>query len=192
MKGKKSRRKIVVFLIMMLVGFVYLYVNGFSYPGNINISQAYLLKEGEDGRRYLLDEGHERLLCIDEQNKVLYSVENPQDSQKNTLYIDDFCVDGSGNLYLQASCWDGMHLSEEMILGYDSKGNQKEVIQQWDYSSTWVYKHRIYGLSLYQDQLQYVVLDKDQIELSGDKKAEITYQDAETRISDCVLAENKL
>mgnify|MGYP004571907077 FL=1 len=51
MKGKKNnRRKIFIFLIMILVGFVYLHFNGFSYPGNINISQAYSLKEGADGR----------------------------------------------------------------------------------------------------------------------------------------------
>lgn len=192
MKGKQNRRKRLVFLIMILVGFVYLHFNGFSYPGNMKISQAYLLKEGEDGRRYLLDEGHKRLLCINKQNKVLYSVENPQDSQKNILYIDDFCVDKSGNLYLQTSCWDGMHLSEELILKYDSDGKQKEVVNKWDYSSTWVYKHKIYGLSLYQDQLQYAVLDKDQIELSGGKSTEIPYQDAETRISDCVFQENTL
>ncbi len=192
MKGKQNRRKRLVFLIMILVGFVYLHFNGFSYPGNMKISQAYLLKEGEDGRRYLLDEGHKRLLCINKQNKVLYSVENPQDSQKNILYIDDFCVDKSGNLYLQTSCWDGMHLSEELILKYDSDGKQKEVINKWDYSSTWVYKHKIYGLSLYQDQLQYAVLDKDQIELSGGRSTEIPYQDAETRISDCVFQENTL
>ena len=192
MKGKQNRRKRLVFLIMILVGFVYLHFNGFSYPGNMKISQAYLLKEGEDGRRYLLDEGHKRLLCINKQNKVLYSVENPQDSQKNILYIDDFCVDKSGNLYLQTSCWDGMHLSEELILKYDSDGKQKEVVNKWDYSSTWVYKHKIYGLSLYQDQLQYAVLDKDQIELSGGKSTKIPYQDAETRISDCVFQENTL
>lgn len=192
MKGKQNRRTRLVFLIMILVGFVYLHFNGFSYPGNMKISQAYLLKEGEDGRRYLLDEGHKRLLCINKQNKVLYSVENPQDSQKNILYIDDFCVDKSGNLYLQTSCWDGMHLSEELILKYDSDGKQKEVVNKWDYSSTWVYKHKIYGLSLYQDQLQYAVLDKDQIELSGGKSTEIPYQDAETRISDCVFQENTL
>lgn len=192
MKGKQNRRKRLVFLIMILVGFVYLHFNGFSYPGNMKISQAYLLKEGEDGRRYLLDEGHKRLLCINKQNKVLYSVENPQDSQKNILYIDDFCVDKSGNLYLQTSCWDGMHLSEELILKYNSDGKQKEVVNKWDYSSTWVYKHKIYGLSLYQDQLQYAVLDKDQIELSGGKSTEIPYQDAETRISDCVFQENTL
>lgn len=192
MKGKQNRRKRLVFLIMILVGFVYLHFNGFSYPGNMKISQAYLLKEGEDGRRYLLDEGHKRLLCINKQNKVLYSVENPQDFQKNILYIDDFCVDKSGNLYLQTSCWDGMHLSEELILKYNSDGKQKEVVNKWDYSSTWVYKHKIYGLSLYQDQLQYAVLDKDQIELSGGKSTEIPYQDAETRISDCVFQENTL
>lgn len=192
MKSKQNKGKRLVFLIMILVGFVYLYFNGFSYPGNMKISQAYLLKEGEDGRRYLLDEGHKRLLCINKQNKVLYSVENPQDPQKNTLYIDDFCVDKSGNLYLQTSCWDGMHLSEELILKYDSDGKQKEVINKWDYSSTWVYKHKIYGLSLYQDQLRYAILDKDQIELSGGKSAEIPYQDAETRISDCVFQEDTL
>lgn len=193
MKGKKNnRRKIFIFLIMILVGFVYLHFNGFSYPGNINISQAYSLKEGADGRRYLLDEGHERLLCIDKQNNVLYSIENPQDTNKRTLYIDDFCVDKSGNLYLQTSLWDGMHVSEEVILSYDSNGKQKEVIRQWDYSSDWVYKHKIYGLSLYQDKLQYVILNENQIELTVDKEVEITYPEADTRISDCVLIENKL
>lgn len=193
MKGKKNnRKKIFISLILILVGFVYLYFNGFSYPGNIHISQAYLIKEGADGRWYLLDEGHERLLCIDKQNKVLYSVENPQDAGKRTLYIDDFCVDKSGNLYLQTSLWDGMHVSEEVILSYDSAGKQKEVIRQWDYSSEWVYKHKIYGISMYQDKLQYVILNKNQIELTGDKKVEITYPDADTRISDCVLVENRL
>ena len=119
-------------------------------------------------------------------------MENPQDASKRTLYIDDFCVDKSGNLYLQTSLWDGMHVSEEVILSYDSAGKQKEVIRQWDYSSDWVYKHKIYGLSLYQDKLQYVILNENQIELTVDKEVEITYPEADTRISDCVLIENKL
>ena len=37
MKGKQNRRKRLVFLIMILVGFVYLHFNGFSYPGNMKI-----------------------------------------------------------------------------------------------------------------------------------------------------------
>ncbi len=188
----KSKKGIVVFLLMILTGLVYLYINGLSYPGNAGISQACLMKEGEDGRRYLLDQGHERLLCLDEQNRVLYSVENPRDDNRNLLYIDDFCADASGTLYLQTSRWEGMHVSGEMILCYDSDGKKKSVIKQWDYGSEWVYKHRIYALSLHQNQLQYVILRDDQIELEGAEEGRIIYNDAETRISDCILAENKL
>ena len=181
-KRKWNVKLLAIFPVMILLGFLYLYFTGFAYPGKVTISQAYSFKEGEDGRRYLLDQGHERLLCMDQQNKLLYSIENPQDDQKQTLYIDDFCADESGNLYLQASCWDGMHLSEEIILSYDSHGRTQKVVRQWDYSSEWVYKHRIYGLSLQHGKLQYVILNKDQIEVERDQKTELDYSDAETRI----------
>ena len=60
MKGKKNnRKKIFISLILILVGFVYLYFNGFSYPGNIHISQAYLIKEGADGDVLLFDQNME-------------------------------------------------------------------------------------------------------------------------------------
>lgn len=191
-KRKWNVKLLAIFPVMILLGFLYLYFTGFAYPGKVTISQAYSFKEGEDGRRYLLDQGHERLLCMDQQNKLLYSIENPQDDQKQTLYIDDFCADESGNLYLQASCWDGMHLSEEIILSYDSHGRNQKVVRQWDYSSEWVYKHRIYGLSLQHGKLQYVILNKDQIEVERDQKTELNYSDAETRISDCVFFEDSL
>ena len=37
-----------------------------------------------------------------------------------------------------------------------------------------------------------MILNENQIELIVDKEAEITYPEADTRISDCVLTENKL
>ena len=179
MKRRKWNVKLfAVFFVMILLGFFSLYFMGFSYPGKVTVSQAYSFKEGEDGRRYLLDQGHERLLCMDRQNKLLYTIECPKDVQKRTLYIDDFCTDEAGNLYLQASCWDGMHLSEEMILRYDSHGRNKEVVRQWDYSSEWVYKHKVYGLSFENGKLQYAILNKDQIEVKRDKETEIDYKSA--------------
>lgn len=86
-KRKWNVKLLAIFPVMILLGFLYLYFTGFAYPGKVTISQAYSFKEGEDGRRYLLDQGHERLLCMDQQNKLLYSIENPQDDQKQTLYI---------------------------------------------------------------------------------------------------------
>ena len=193
MKRRKWNVKLfAAFFLMILLGFFSLYFMGFSYPGKVTVSQAYSFKEGEDGRRYLLDQGHERLLCMDQQNKLLYTIECPKDVQKRTLYIDDFCTDEAGNLYLQASCWDGMHLSEEIILRYDSHGRNKEVVRQWDYSSEWVYKHKVYGLSFENGKLQYAILNKNQIEVKRDKETEIDYESAETRLNDCVFSGNSL
>lgn len=137
----------------------------------------------------MLDESHERLLCFDAQGNIIYEISNPVDDKEQLLYIDDFCVADSGEVYVQASCWDGMHLSEEMILKYDAEGQKKETLRQWDYSSQWVYKHRVYALSLTDSGLFYVVLQGDAITfLDGEMK----YNDAETRISDCVYDDGHL
>lgn len=100
-----------------------------------------------DGVRYVIDNGHARLLAFDEGAQELFEIVDPSDNGESALYIDDVFVDGDV-VYLSASEWDGMLLSRELILAYDSKGSYLDTIYEltYDLDRDPTNKHRIYGL----------------------------------------------
>lgn len=198
MKIRKNWKKILLLAVILLGCFLFLYQTGWQYQGDTEIDQAYMTKEGADGKYYILDRGHKRLTCLNDMEQICYQLNDPKDRERQELYIDDFCVDEKGDLYVQASIWDGMHLSGEEILQYKN-GRLKAVIKNRDYSSKWVNKHQIMGICLDKGKLQYAVLSENKVQLyswSSKKGEELLwsrdYKDAGNRISDCVIKEGKL
>ncbi|MGN0318336.1 MAG: MFS transporter [Lachnospira sp.] len=147
------------------------------------ISLGYSAKKGSDGLFYVLDDGHERLLCFDESGKEQYSIENPSDDISGWLYMDDFAVTSDG-VYISATEWNEMAIAREAVLLYDKNGNYVDTIVSRDYSEEWTNKHRFYGISEKNGKPQYVECLSDSIKI-GD--FQIPYDNAFNAVSDAVF-----
>lgn len=198
MKRKKNWKRIAASIVFLIISLLFLYETGWWYQGDTRPEQVYMAKGGRDGQYYILDQGHKRLTCMRNTQQIHYQLKNPIDKEREELYIDDFCVDEEGTLYIQASIWNGMHLSGEEILQYRN-GKLKSVIKKRDYSSKWVNKHQIMGISSENGTVQYAVLSESKIQLfswsskSNEKLLwEKDYEDAADRISDCVIKEGQI
>lgn len=110
------------------------------------IDYGYEAKQGVDGNYYVVDDGHERLLCFDEDGKIKYEIKDPYDSISDLAYIDDFSVT-SDAIYLSVTRWDQMSIAREAILKYDKKGNYVATLVDSDYSDLVSNKHRFYGIT---------------------------------------------
>ena len=85
-----------------------------------DIELGYSAKQDEEGYYYVVDSGHNRLICFDEDSNIQYEIDNVSDNESNGLYISDFCVD-NGLIYMSVGEWNGMLLSKEAILVFDKE-----------------------------------------------------------------------
>lgn len=154
-----------------------------ALQGKTEISLGYSARQGSDGLLYVLDSGHERLLCFDDTGKIHFSIENPGDETSELLYIDDFCVSEDGIL-LSASEWNEMVLAREAVLSYDLNGMYRKTLLDRDYSGARTNKHRFYGINAADGVPRFVECLSDSI-LIGD--LEIPYKNAFNAVSDAVF-----
>ncbi|MGM9579996.1 MAG: MFS transporter [Anaerovibrio sp.] len=152
------------------------------------ISLGYSARQGTDGNFYVLDNGHERLLCFDKMGKVQFTIENPADRKSELLYIDDFAVTDDG-IYLSATEWDGMSIAREVILHYDGQGKYVDTLVERDYAELPTNKHRFYGISVKDGEVRYGECLSDSI-VSGNM--EIPYANAFNGVSDIVFADDAM
>lgn len=127
------------------------------------VDQAYSTKKDFAGNTYILDSGHERVLAVDPDGVLLYSVEYPTDDEGSGWYIDDFALDENGNLYLNCTEWDGFFLSKEAILRYDNQGNQLDKPFEYYFDQYVINKHRTYGLTVQSGRVHFLYLNEDTI-----------------------------
>ncbi len=154
------------------------------------ISFGYITRE-KNGRYYVVDDGHARLMCFDSSGKELYSIVDPSDDGLSALYIDD-CFVSDENLYLSVSEWDGMLLARELIMKYDLDGNYIENVIENIYGGYKNNKHSFYGLTEHQGTLllgeckvgQVII---HQIKDGTDEVYSITYPGAYDSVSDLVI-----
>lgn len=159
-----------------------------AFKSKSEISLGYSAKKGEDGNFYVLDNGHGRLICFDEQAVIKFSIENPSDEKSNSLYMDDFFVSPEG-IYISATEWNEMSIAREVILFYDKQGNYKETLVERDYSEVQTNKHRFYGVSEKDGNVQFIECYSDKI-MVGDW--EIPYGNAFNAVSDAVFIGQKV
>ena len=162
-----------------------------------DIELGYNAKQDERGFYYVVDSGHSRLICFDEDSKIKCLLNNVSDGESTGLYIDDFAVD-KGLTYVSASEWNGMLLSKEVILVFD-KEKYVRTITTRDYSNDTINKHRFYGITVSDNVLRYVEVDKAVIfvhsvnlETDEDKVKRVEYNNAFNSIGDCAFYGDKL
>ena len=141
------------------------------------IELGYSAKQDDKGFYYVVDSGHNRLICFDEDSNIKYSLNNVSDGKNSGLYIDDFTID-NGLTYISASQWDGMLLSMEAVLVFDKEKYLRTIITR-DYSNDTINKHRFFGITVKNNILRYVETDKTTIlihsvNLKTDDESDIT------------------
>lgn len=154
-----------------------------AFRGTTEICLGYSAKQGPDGRLYVLDSSHGRLLCFDNTGKIHFSLENPGDKTGALGYIDDFFVSEEGIL-LSASQWNEMALAREAVLSYDLNGRYRETLASRDYAENRTNKHRFYGIHASDGAPRYIECLSDAI-LVGDW--EIPYENAFNAVSDVLF-----
>jgi predicted MFS family arabinose efflux permease len=159
------------------------------------IELGYIGREYND-RYYVIDAGHSRLICFDENSKELYSIVDPSDNGESILYIDDFMVNDE-NLYLSVSEWNGMLLDRELIMKYDLEGNYIENVTENVYGGTSFNKHSFYGLTDNNGSLLVGENKKDQIIIHNitpgrDEGYSIAYPNAYNAVSDLAFDGEKV
>lgn len=172
---------IAVLLLAFCVRFRMPLAEAFSTKTQITL--GYSARKGPDGLFYVLDNGHERLICFDAEGTVRFSIEDPSDQKSRLLYIDDFCVTREG-VYLSASEWQEMALAREAILQYDVNGNYVRTVTARDYTENRTDKHRFYGISKADGRLRYIECLADAVRNGG---VTIPYQNAFNAVSDAVF-----
>ena len=177
-----------------LVLFCWMFRMPFSdaFRSTLDITLGYSAKQDESGLYYVVDDGHNRLLCFDGESNIRYALVSPSDG-RGVLYIDDFAVDG-GLVYLSASEWDGMLLSREVIAVF--KGDRfVRTITERDYSGMTVNKHRFHGVTVQDGVLSFIECEDNMIVAhwitleDGEERARRIYFDnAFNALSDCVFS----
>ncbi|MBQ3295994.1 MAG: MFS transporter [Erysipelotrichaceae bacterium] len=156
------------------------------------ISFGYISKKYND-RYYVIDDGHTRLICFDENEKEIFEIVDPVVVGEYGLYIDDVFVDDE-SIYLSGSLWNGMLLDGEAIARFDLDGNFIETIAYNDYysQSLNVNKHRLYGMKTFDGVLYYAECIDNHVVVhrydgEKDRTYMIMYPDAFNAVSDIVF-----
>lgn len=189
-KGLSRMDFILILPAILLLFFCYV----FSMPveealnKDTDISLGYSAKQEEDGLYYVLDSGHERIVCFDEKSNIKFCIENPSDKKSDLLYIDDFAVAEDG-IYISATEWEDMLIARETILFYDKKGHYKATLADRDYSENITNKHRFYGISQKDGKPRYIECLENSFK---NGESEIPYDNAFNAVSDAVFVGDTL
>lgn len=181
---------ILALLSLMLLAFLMKFGMSFGeiFTSETSIELGYNAKQGLDGLMYVIDEGHERLICFDESGQIKFSLDNPTDEEGEILYIDDFSLADKG-IYISASVWDEMALSKEEILLYDYNGKYISTVDWFEYDDYYTNKHRLYGISDNNGEPRYIECLDDSIMVDG---VNIDYGNALNAISDAAFYGDEL
>ena len=162
------------------------------FTSTTDITLGYNAKQDEQGLYYVLDDGHSRLLCFDENSHIRYALVSPTAGEGGALYIDDFAV-YDGLVYLSASEWDGLLLAREVIAVFNGTRYVRTVTER-DYSSMTVNKHRFYGITVQDGTLCYAECEDNTLVLhrirlaDGEEQTQRIYSgNAFNAISDCAF-----
>ena len=192
---KIKKFDIIVVILTILLGYVsFRYKVPYEQATSryTEISLGYISRKAND-RYYVIDDGHNRIICFDDNEKEIFEIVSPVVVGEYGLYIDDFFVD-SESIYLSGSLWNGMLLDGEAVARFDLDGNYLETIAYNDYysKSLNVNKHRFYGLRTYEGVLYFAECLENHVVIhrfkdGKDRSYMIMYPNAFNAISDIVF-----
>lgn len=194
---------VFVFLLLMACAFfldMHYYQADGLFQNTIVIDNPYLSKQDALGNTYVVDQEHGRILKLDENRQVLYSIRSNDKEEDTISYVGDIAVAANGYLFVEEHHWGGLYVDREAILVYDEQGKYVATCYDDIYDDEYVDKRKIYGMTVYDGCLYYAVLHDGQLNLyQMDTQtyetallAEVEYANAYNAIYDiCLLPEQQ-
>lgn len=94
--------------------------------------------QDNSGSSYVIDRSMRRIVKVDAQGRVVYTIDGGSRSEKKFFYAYEIAVDGEGNLYLLNGVLDdeGFFMQREEILRYGPTGSFESVIYSKTYDDS--------------------------------------------------------
>ena len=89
------------------------------------MTDAYMACQDEKGNTYIIDNGHTRVLKLNQEYEVEFSIRGNSREDDTISYVSDLAVGSSGDIFVEENHWGGMYIDREAILVYDADGNYK-------------------------------------------------------------------
>ena len=198
-RGLKHMDLILCAAAAALLLFCWMFSMPFSevFTSTVDIALGYSAKQDAQGLYYVVDDGHARLLCFDQDARLRYALVNPTNGEGGGLYITDFAVDGD-LVYLAAFERDGALLSREVIAVFRGERCVRTITER-DYSAMTVNKQRFYGISVQDGVLSYaecednaVIVHRITLADGEERTQRIYYENAFNAVSDCAFYKDAL
>lgn len=167
--SRKPRKIDIVLILVLVAGLVYLNMNVYLTDGlfesQMGVEDAYIAKQDTEGNTYVVDGGHTRVMKLNPDREVLFSIIGNNKDVDTISYVSDLAVAANGDIFVEENHWGGMYVDREAILVYDGQGRYKATCFDELYDEEYVDKRKIYGMTIDGDKLYFAHLQKDAIEI---------------------------
>lgn len=167
---QKKIRKLDLFMALILAaGLFFLGSQAYKADGlfksSITMTDAYMACQDEKGNTYIIDNGHTRVLKLNLEYEVEFSLRGNSREEDTISYVSDLAVGSSGDIFVEENHWGGMYIDREAILVYDADGNYKATCYDVPYNDEYVDKRKIFGMTAWENWIYFAVLHSDVIEI---------------------------
>lgn len=200
----KKIRKLDIFVAVILVIIVFLldsnwYKADGIFQENITMTDAYMASLDTQGNTYIVDAGHTRVLKLNQDKDVVFSIRGNSKEADTISYVSDLAVGNNGDVFVEENHWGGLYVDREAIFVYDAQGNYKATCYDDLYDDEYVDKRKIFGMVTDEDWLYFAVLGQDSIQICQMDQTnyelsvvrELDYENAFNAVYDvCILPES--
>lgn len=167
--SRKPRKADIVLILILAAGLMYLNRYVFRTDGlfesQMSVIDAFTAKQDSKGNTYVIDDGHTRVMKLNPDREVLFSIIGNSRDSDTISYVSDLAVAANGDIFIEENHWGGMYVDREAILVYDSQGRYKATCFDDIYDEEYVDKRKIYGMTIDDDKLYFAHLLRDAIEI---------------------------
>lgn len=152
----------LVVVLLLLLGLYVCRKEGIWYSlkpeAQLTINNPYLVQADPEGNVWVIDEERSRVVKMNQTGQVEYLLKSNMKEADTFWYAEDLAFGTDGTTYLLDASWDetGSAVWRECILAYDERGAYKSTILDIVYEEEFVDKHRLFGLTFYEEGLYYV------------------------------------
>lgn len=165
---RKLHRLDLVLIFVLIAGSIFLnkfiYIADGWFDSKIHIADGYMAKQDERGNTYVIDRGHTRVLKLDKNNNVEFSIRENKREADTISYAGDLTVGANGDIYIEENHWNGMSIDREAILVYDPDGNYKATCYDVLHEQ-YVNKRQIFGMTAAAGRIYFACLQENSIDI---------------------------
>ena len=94
--SKKPRKADIVLILILVAGLVYLnmhvYLTDGLFESQMSVVDAYIAKQDGEGNTYVVDGGHTRVMKLNPDREVLFSITGNSKDADTISYVSDLAV----------------------------------------------------------------------------------------------------